>query len=95
VLIDNITIYVGFYRDSLTNQLQLLITGTSACGSSNNKQSAIQYSMPIIRADNTIVFESEPLDAAPDIWYESSKTFGLVTSDDICDVSVLNVTYQY
>ncbi len=46
--------------------------------------------MTVFRAEDTIVFESEPLDAAPDIWYESSKTFGLVTSDDICDVSVLN-----
>ena len=85
-----VQISVGFYRNTSTNQLQLLITGIPACGENKKKRSTITYCMPIVRADNIIVFESEPLDAAPDIWYESSKTFGLVTSDDICDVSVLN-----
>ena len=83
-------LYIGFEGTVAQPGLNLLATGTLACGGSKKRRSKVSWTMTVFRAEDTIVFESEPLDAAPDIWYESSKTFGLVTSDDICNVSVLN-----
>jgi hypothetical protein len=34
----------------------------------------------VLRSDNLIVFESDPQDAEPDLWYESSESFG-ITAD--------------
>lgn len=40
----------------------------------------LKVRIEVLRADNLIVFESDPQDAEPDLWYESSESFG-ITAD--------------
>ena len=54
------------------------------------KPQNLKVCISVMRAEDTCVFESEPLDAAPDVWYEGSETFGIVKEDDICDFTVVN-----
>ena len=69
------TNYYFFYRNTTTNQVFLLITGTSSCGSSNDKRSFVNAQISILRAGDGLVFETQPLDSAPDIWYENDLSF--------------------
>jgi len=67
-----------FYRDSATNQLLLMASGTNACnGSSSRKKACALLNIKVFRADNIIVFETEPEDATPDLWYESADVFNI------------------
>jgi len=89
-------IYFGFYRNPTTNQLKFMGRGTRACGSSKKRRSVIRMCITVFRADNTCIFESEPLDASPDVWYEGEESFQInkgtnnclytIENDDINDV---------
>jgi hypothetical protein len=85
------TNYYRFYRNTTTNELMLLTRGTRACETASwrkNRRSKLKVDITVFRAENTIIFESEPLDAAPDIWYEGSQNFGIVTNDTTCQVNI-------
>jgi len=97
---DLCTVYFGFYRNTTTNQLFFQTRGTRACGSSKKRRSYLKVCITVFRAENTCVFESEPLDAAPDIWYEGSETFDIVQDNNICNFTVdssdvNDVVYDY
>lgn len=67
------------------------MSGTRACeGSSTNKKarSSAEGRIKIFRADTTLVFESIPLDASPDIWYESQNSFSIIRGDSFCEYTV-------
>ena len=91
------TNFYRWFRNTTTNEIRFIVSGTRACGSSNKKESRVRVRFEVIRAENLIAFETEPTDASPDIWYESSETFavdalgnhsGNVTNQDISnDVS--------
>lgn len=74
------TLYFGFYRNTTTNALTFESTGTWACGPFPKEQSTAEMCIIVYRAESTFVFESEPLDASPDVWYEGSEDFGIVTN---------------
>ena len=74
------TNYFRFYRSPSTNGLVLLITGTLSCDgfvSKNNRASYVSADITIFRADSTIVFETEPQDALPDVFYENNLSFAI------------------
>jgi|VirMetMinimDraft_7_1064189.scaffolds.fasta_scaffold00047_53 hypothetical protein len=87
---DLCTIYFGFYRNSSTNQLYFQTRGTRACGSTKKRRSSLKVCITVFRAENTCVFESEPLDASPDIWYEGSETFSVIRGNNICNFTIEN-----
>ena len=87
------TNYYGIYRNPTTNQLLFQARGTKSCTSSTwrkNGRSSTKLCITVFRAENTFIFESEPLDASPDIWFEGAETFDIVSTDNICqfDLSV-------
>jgi hypothetical protein len=83
------TNYWQFFRRTSDNVLYLTTTGTEACaGFASNKDSVLRTEVTVYRADETVVFESEPLDASPDIWYESSESFGIVEGTDKCRIEL-------
>tara|TARA_R100000951_G_scaffold92878_2_gene81373 strand:+ start:162 stop:5432 length:5271 start_codon:yes stop_codon:yes gene_type:complete len=55
-------------------------TGTKGCGSNRNRRSTMDVDITIVRSDTLIVFESEPQDALPDLWYESPTTFQILNN---------------
>lgn len=70
-----------------SNPQYLSITGTSSCTYSKKneeRRSSINARITVIRSDEVLVFESLPLDASPDIWYEASKSYEIVNKDNIC-----------
>ena len=74
------TNYYRFYRDSLTNKLSLIITGTRRCTgilSKEKRRSTIIANVEVFRTDSTIIFETEPSDALPDVFFENHLTFGI------------------
>jgi len=83
----------------------LAISGTRACnGAKYNKKlrSTVTGRIIVFRAESTMIFESEPSDALPDVWYESAESFDIVRGTDFAqyniDLSNLQstpVTYLY
>lgn len=58
------------------SEIRFVTRGVTSFGS-GKRQSVIRVRWEIIRADNTIVFESLPADAQPDLWYESSESYAI------------------
>lgn len=70
--------YYAWFQDPNTNEIRFITSGTTACGSKPKRRSNSCITFEVYRAENTIVFETEPSDAQPDVWYESSETFNIV-----------------
>jgi len=80
------TNYYKFYRNLSTNQLQLMVTGTVSCTAGiglnpRNRDSNVQVNITVFRADNVIIFETEPSDALPDIFFENDMSFAIVNGN--------------
>lgn len=75
-----------FYTGGATPEF--IVFGTSKCsgglgsGSSPNRRSIVKAKWEIVRSVDDFVFETEPTDALPDLWYESSQSFPIVTDPD-------------
>lgn len=65
------------YPTSSTQPRALGVSSTRGCGSSRKKRVSIEVSIDVIRAENIIVFETEPQDALPDAWYESAVSYSI------------------
>ena len=65
--------YWRFYRNPVTNQLVLLIRATQACSGANTeaRKSSIIANIQTFRSVSLFVFETEPIDALPDVFYEN------------------------
>jgi len=71
------TNYYKFFRGA-TNELALLITGTVRCGgtlSRAKRRSTVTADIQVYRADSIVVFETQPTDALPNVWYENHLSF--------------------
>lgn len=69
-----------FYRDDITNQLQIWFSSTNSCDGSNYKYSRRIYitaDIQVFRAENVIVFETEPSDALPDVFFENELSLAI------------------
>lgn len=66
--------YYRFYRDLATNKLSLMVTGTNECG---NKISWVEANIQVFRAESTFIFETEPSDALPDVFFENNLSFAI------------------
>ena len=66
-----------FFDLGTSNNRELAVTGTWHCGSSPKKTSYLKVNIEVIRAENIIVFETEPQDALPDAWYESAVSYSI------------------
>ena len=72
------TNYYRTYRNTTTNQLFLLATGTEMCSGVINvgkRRSTVTIDIQVYRTDSVIVFETQPTDALPDVWYENHLSF--------------------
>ena len=75
--------YYRIYEDTSNqdpngnNLIYLLINGPKSCGNTSNKRSELEVSFSVYRSDSTYVFETEPEDALPDVWYENNESFNI------------------
>lgn len=66
-----------FVRNTTNNALYLAASGTRACGTSSKRKSRVSLSVDVFRADTLLVFETEPKDTLPDIFYENNLSFDI------------------
>ena len=71
------TCYWRFAENTTTGEKFLMATGTRAAGRSFNRQSIIALFIEVTRAETSVVFETIPKDALPDIWYENDLSFSI------------------
>lgn len=64
-----------FYRDPSNNSLSLVASGTRACGTSSKKKSSVSLTIEVFRAENVLIFETEPQDTLPDVFFENNLSF--------------------
>ena len=71
--------YFEFFKSdtggNATGETFLGISGDRRCA--GRGRSSLEVNIEVIRADNTIVFETQPLDALPDVWYENDLSFSI------------------
>lgn len=87
--------YMAPAGSSTENQIAFVMVGPPGCGgTSDDKKSYIKATWDIVRSDDLVVFETEPLDALADVFYESSDSYpidalgnhsGNVTNQDIAN----------
>ncbi len=73
--------YYRFYRDAVTNQLLLILSGTVRCGgvlSREKRRSTIIANVEVFRTEKTLIFETEPSDALPDVFFENELSLPIV-----------------
>ena len=82
----NSDFYYRLYEDTSTqdpdgnNLIYLLVSGSSSCyngGDRTHRISRVEVNFTVYRSDSTFVFETEPEDALPDVWYENSESFDI------------------
>lgn len=80
--------YYRWYQDTNTNEIRFIASGTQACGSKPKRRANLCITFEVFRAESTIVFETQPKDSQPDVWYEGSETFDIVKDGCLFDLSV-------
>ena len=89
------TNYYRFYRDTVTNELFLMVTGTESCRGfgfkPRNRDSNVQVNVTVFRADNSIIFETMPSDALPDVFFENEMSFAIVNGNHQGNVQNQNI----
>lgn len=74
------TMYLQFYRDTVTNKLILQLSSGKSCtgvGYKNSRQYCVTADIEVFRATDLIIFETEPQDALPDIFFENNLSFAI------------------
>ena len=71
------TVFLQFYRNPANNQLILQISTGASCrgGGSGRREYNVWADIEVFRAINTVIFETEPSDSLPDVWYENNLSF--------------------
>ncbi|MCP3686370.1 MAG: hypothetical protein GY861_27315, partial [bacterium] len=69
--------YKWYQNPGDPNDIRFILQGPIRCGSSKKKRSTISCQWQIFRSENLLVFETEPSDALPDVWYESSESYAI------------------
>lgn len=80
--------YYQFYRNPINNALFLYVSGTYPCngGSDNKQKSCVDVKFTIVRADTTIIFETEPTDTLPDVFFENNLSFPIASGNHLGNV---------
>ena len=82
---------IAWARVGVTNEIYFFVTGTKQCagGRTERNKSFITVEWEIVRATSEIIWETQPSDASPSLWFEGSQSFK-VTSIGQCYLSVSN-----
>lgn len=67
-------VVIGFNKDNVTNRLYLQVRGLFACLGSGGC-SNLTVKLEVIRSGGLIIFETEPLDTLPDVFFENNLSF--------------------
>lgn len=74
------TMYLQFYRNLVNNRLILQASTGKSCtgaGYPNSRKYCVTADIEVFRAIDTIIFETEPTDALPDVFFENNLSFAI------------------
>ena len=72
--------YIQFDRNLITNELQLQFSTGKSCtgvGYPNSRKYCVTTGIEVLRAVDLMIFETEPQDALPDVFFENNLSFGI------------------
>ncbi len=69
-----------WFENATDNQIKLLISGYQSCSSGTTSSITSNFQIFIAGETNLIVFETEPTDALPDVWYEGQDSYPIDTA---------------
>ena len=77
---------IRWYKDTAGAiwDMRFVVIGARECtgfiggGDSPNRRSRVSVRWNIVRASDIVVFETQPTDALPNLWYESSQSFPII-----------------
>ena len=81
-----------YFRDNVVPGATEFMVRSSEGYSGKNKKVTLKVSIEVIRSTSLMVFETEPQDAAPDVWYESSVSYPIDSSTGYHEGNVQNQT---
>ncbi len=64
-----------------SGQIYLAVNGVRSCGNTVNKASRIWVNIEVFRAENMLIFETEPSNALPDVFFENDLSFAIIDGD--------------
>jgi hypothetical protein len=67
--------YWRFYLHPITGALELYMSGTWACGSTQKRKSRVIANITVFRTAESIIFETQPIDTLPDVFFENNLSF--------------------
>ena len=68
--------FMRFIKDTTTGKTYLgMSAGVKKCAGKGN--SYVDMTIEVIRASASIVFETQPADALPDVWFENNESFSI------------------
>lgn len=92
--VDNCTNYYSFYRNPISQRLVFWVTaGARQCGgvaAIKKRRSCVTVNIQVFRAETTMIFETEPSSALPDVWYENELSFAIDQTTGDHDGNVQN-----
>ena len=72
--------YYRFYENNTNNTYSLLVSGTEACNGAadgSRYRSRVEITFTVFRRDSVVIFETEPAEALPDVWFENEESFSI------------------
>jgi hypothetical protein len=73
--------YFQFYRNPTTNELILQFSTVRSCaeafGCGVKRKANVEITIDVYRAIDTLIFETEPSDALPDVFFENNLSFSI------------------
>ena len=81
--------YYQFYRNLTTNKLDLCVTGTDVCNTSGHyysRASSVTVNIEVFRSKTTIVFETQPSDALPDVFFENELSLPITNGNHMGNI---------
>ena len=86
--------YYQFYRDPATLELYLMITGTISCpgwGYPLSRASNVEVNITVFRSEKNLIFETEPTDALPDVFFENEMSFAITGGNHMGNLQNQNI----
>jgi hypothetical protein len=81
--------YYQFYRNLTTNKLDLCVTGTDVCNTAGHKYSRASHvtvNIEVFRSKTLLVFETQPSDALPDVFFENELSLPITNGNHMGNI---------
>lgn len=88
---DNIRLYIN--RDPIANKLTFWMSGTEACSGSLGSDTQLGFSLQRSSIEPDFIFETLPIDALPDVFFENNLSFAINPTTGEHDGNVQNQNF--